>query len=102
MGECPNCGAPLHNPSKEQIGNLSMSLRWEVDCPECGTRVVVENPRFIEANFGKREEENMTEKFDLEALEKALAPKKEKEKKPAAKKEEQKPEAKKRNLKQSG
>jgi hypothetical protein len=39
----------------------------------------------------------MTEQFDLEALEKALAPKKKTGGKPDTKKEEHKPEAKKRN-----
>ena len=48
-GYCPQCGKALHNPSAKEHKGLSMTLRWEISCPnrKCGARVTVENPRYL-------------------------------------------------------
>ncbi len=46
-GNCPKCGAELHNPTRQEHIGLSVSLRWEVTCGGCGAKILIENPRFL-------------------------------------------------------
>lgn len=47
------CGAALYNPVKEEHLGLSLTLRWEIQCPGCGERVTIDNPRFL-AKAGRK------------------------------------------------